>query len=71
VHEQPGLARGYESTFVAGEVLAIEPALYIGGFGGCRIEDIVLVTEEDCRRLTASPYELRSQGTTTGVASQP
>jgi Xaa-Pro aminopeptidase len=59
LHEQPGLARGYEATFVAGEVLAVEPALYVGGFGGCRLEDIVLVGEDGCRRLTAHPYELR------------
>ena len=60
LHEQPGLARGYDSTFVAGEVLAVEPALYVGGFGGCRLEDLVLVTEGGCRRLTQFPYELRS-----------
>jgi Xaa-Pro aminopeptidase len=59
LHEQPGLARGYESTFVPGDVLAVEPALYVGGFGGCRLEDVVLVTDDGCRRLAHHPYELR------------
>lgn len=59
LHEQPGLARGYDSTFVSGEVLAVEPALYIGGFGGCRIEDIVLVGEDGCEPLTRFSHEIR------------
>jgi Xaa-Pro aminopeptidase len=58
LHEQPGLTRGYEATFVEGEVIAVEPALYRGGFGGCRLEDIVLVTEGGCRPLTQVPYDL-------------
>jgi len=44
VHEQPGLGRnGVE--IVAGDVLAVEPGLYRKGFGGCRLEDTVLVSE--------------------------
>jgi Xaa-Pro aminopeptidase len=44
VHEQPGLGRtGVE--IVAGDVLAVEPGLYRPGFGGCRLEDTVLVTD--------------------------
>lgn len=45
VHEAPVLRSGETSALVAGDVLAIEPGLYIAGFGGCRIEEIVLVTE--------------------------
>lgn len=60
LHEQPGLARGYDSVFVGGEVLAIEPALYVGGFGGCRLEDVVLVTDDGCRSLTDHPHALRA-----------
>ena len=57
VHEQPGLGRtGVE--IVAGDVLAVEPGLYRKGFGGCRLEDIVLVTESGTERFGDYPYDL-------------
>jgi Xaa-Pro aminopeptidase len=57
VHEEPGLGRtGVE--LVAGDVLAVEPGLYRPGFGGCRLEDLVLVTENGCEVLTDYPYGL-------------
>ena len=50
VHEQPGLGRtGVE--IVTGDVLAVEPGLYRQGFGGCRLEDTVLVTEDGIELL--------------------
>jgi Xaa-Pro aminopeptidase len=50
VHEQPGLGRtGVE--IVAGDVLAVEPGLYRPGFGGCRLEDTVLVTDSGVELL--------------------
>ena len=50
VHEQPGLGRtGIE--IVAGDVVAVEPGLYRQGFGGCRLEDTVLVTEDGVEQL--------------------
>ena len=45
-------------AIVAGDVLAVEPGLYRTGFGGCRLEDLVLVTEDGCKVLTDFPYEL-------------
>jgi Xaa-Pro aminopeptidase len=57
VHEAPSLGRGGEEL-VAGDVVAVEPGLYRSGYGGCRLEDLVLVTEGGCENLTDFPYDL-------------
>ena len=36
----------------------VEPGIYVPGFGGVRIEDMVVVTAEGCRNLAHSPKEL-------------
>ena len=58
VHEQPMLGMTGHDELVVGDVLAIEPGLYRAGYGGCRLEDLVLVTESGCETLTRFPYEL-------------
>jgi Xaa-Pro aminopeptidase len=57
VHEQPHLSR-FEEPLVAGDVVTLEPGLYRQGFGGCRLEDLVLVTGEGAENLTRYPYDL-------------
>jgi Xaa-Pro aminopeptidase len=57
VHEQPSLSRIGEEL-VAGDVVTIEPGMYSRGWGGCRLEDLVLVTENGAENLTQYPYEL-------------
>ena len=45
-------------ALVAGDVIALEPGLYRHGWGGVRVEDLVLVTDDGCEVLTRYPYGL-------------
>ena len=58
VHEWPVLSRGGTDPLVPGDVVAVEPGLYRAGYGGCRLEDLVLVTEDGAEVLTDFPYDL-------------
>jgi Xaa-Pro aminopeptidase len=57
VHELPTMGRTGQE-FVPGDVITIEPGLYRAGYGGLRLEDIVLVTENGYEVITDYPYEL-------------
>jgi Xaa-Pro aminopeptidase len=57
VHEAPSLGRAPD-VLVAGDVVTLEPGCYRPGFGGCRLEDLVLVTVDGAEVLTDFPYEL-------------
>mgnify|MGYP001025888692 FL=1 len=58
VHEPPTLSPKSEETLKDGNVVTVEPGLYIPGFGGIRIEDTVLVKKEGREKLTEAPYTL-------------
>jgi Xaa-Pro aminopeptidase len=58
IHEAPRLGRRDKTLLEAGMTITIEPGAYIEGFGGIRIEDTVLVTQNGCEILTHTPKEL-------------
>lgn len=54
VHEAPRLGMRSEDILARGEVVTVEPGIYIGGFTGVRIEDMVEVGENGIERNFAS-----------------
>jgi Xaa-Pro aminopeptidase len=62
VHEAPRLARSAEGRLAAGNVLTVEPGIYVPGRGGARIEDLVVVTAEGRDVLSSTTKELVTVG---------
>jgi Xaa-Pro aminopeptidase len=58
VHELPVLGMVGHEQVLGGEVFAVEPGLYRRDFGGCRLEDLVVVTDRGGEKLTDYPYDL-------------
>jgi Xaa-Pro aminopeptidase len=58
VHEGPSLSALSKGVVDEGMVFTVEPGVYIAGWGGVRIEDMVLVTADGHRVLTSLPREL-------------
>jgi Xaa-Pro aminopeptidase len=58
VHELPRVGSRSPEPVAVGNVVTIEPGVYVTGFGGVRIEDLVVVEEAGVRVLTRSAKEL-------------
>jgi Xaa-Pro aminopeptidase len=62
VHEAPRLSKRSDDTLQPGDVVTVEPGVYLPGRFGVRIEDLVTVTEDGYRNLSGTTKELRVIG---------
>ena len=58
IHEDPRFSIGDETVFQENMVVTVEPGIYIPGFGGVRIEDLVCVTKDGVNNFVSSPKQL-------------
>jgi Xaa-Pro aminopeptidase len=58
VHEAPNLAQRSEDTLATGNIVTVEPGIYLPGTGGVRIEDFGALTAKGFEDFTTSPHEL-------------
>jgi len=58
IHEAPKLSPKSAITLEPGMVATVEPGIYIPGFGGVRIEDVVVIREKGCEVLTQARKDL-------------
>ena len=52
VHERPFFSKRSEDKLVPGMIFTLEPAVYFPGWGGVRIEDLYLITQKSCQKLS-------------------
>jgi Xaa-Pro aminopeptidase len=55
IHEAPGLRRGSQLVLPEGSVFSVEPGIYLEGWGGVRIEDLVLLHADRAEQLSHAP----------------
>ena len=58
VHEAPVLSPDSKDLLDVGNVVTVEPGVYLPGYGGVRVEDTVLIREDGAEKLTLTPYNL-------------
>lgn len=59
VHERPAMRATDDTILEPGMVITVEPGIYISGFGGVRIEDFVVITEDGYENLTYATKDLQ------------
>ena len=60
IHEWPNFKPKSKDIIPAGCVMTVEPGLYFKGFGGVRIEDMILITRNGYKNLTKVPKDLKN-----------
>jgi Xaa-Pro aminopeptidase len=58
VHEPPTLGPDSKENLAVGNVVTVEPGIYIVGYGGIRIEDTVVLRKNGVEKLTNGPYDI-------------
>ena len=58
IHEAPNVSFRSKHTLHTGNIVTVEPGIYLPGEFGVRIEDMALITDEGCENLTHCPKEL-------------
>ncbi len=58
IHELPNIGRSGSGPLAAGDVVTVEPGIYLPELGGVRLEDMLVITETGSRDLTRAPRQL-------------
>jgi Xaa-Pro dipeptidase len=61
IHEPPTLSPDSKDVLAAGNVVTVEPGVYLVGYGGIRIEDTLLVQRNGAEKLTKGPCALNKE----------
>ena len=69
IHEAPWIGPTSTSVLAAGDIVTVEPGVYLPGAGGVRIEDSMLITDAGPLLLTRSPYDLAVRRSTSAKLS--